>query len=213
MIMETEVIVRRPIFGKEIRQKSKSGFFSASDLMIAGNAWRSSQGMSLFYLNQWFQRDATKEFMTALNEEIGQPCKVSSRGKTGEIWVHPFLFIDIALAISPQLKIETYKWLYDELLKYRNDSGDSYKRMCGSLWVNTVNKSEFPAYIKDVALKIKKSLGVEEWNDASVETLRMRDKMHDNIAILADVIRHNDNSVRLGIIKTIDQLKNKKEIS
>ena len=37
--MNTEVIMKREIFGCEIRQKSKNSFFCASDLVNAGNKW------------------------------------------------------------------------------------------------------------------------------------------------------------------------------
>jgi hypothetical protein len=38
--METEVIMKRKLFDSEISQKSQSGFFSATDLVNAGNRWR-----------------------------------------------------------------------------------------------------------------------------------------------------------------------------
>ena len=46
--MKTEVVMKREIFGKEIKQKSKSEFFSATDLERAGNAWRATNGLGLF---------------------------------------------------------------------------------------------------------------------------------------------------------------------
>ena len=42
--MVTEVIMKRELFGHEISQKSKSEFFSATDLSKAGNEWRRSNG-------------------------------------------------------------------------------------------------------------------------------------------------------------------------
>ena len=30
-----------------------------------------------------------------------------------------FLFLDLALAINPKLKVEVYEWLFDKLLEYR----------------------------------------------------------------------------------------------
>jgi hypothetical protein len=35
------------------------------------------------------------------------------------------------------LKIEVYSWLFDKLIKYRNNSGDSYKKMAGALFENS----------------------------------------------------------------------------
>jgi hypothetical protein len=196
-----------------VSQKSQSGFFSATDLVLAGNKWRIENNLPFFNLASWLKNDSTKSFIAALEADYGGSVKINSKGKGHHTWVHPFLFIDLALAINPELKIEVYKWLYDELLRYRNDSGDSYKRMCGALWVNAERKDLFSTYIKDVARRIKEAVGVDSWDSANVDNLRMRDKMHHTIAVLAEVLRHNDDAVRIGIIKTIDQITDKKELT
>ena len=124
------------------------------------------------------------------------------RGRGSNTWVHPLLFIDIALAISPKLKIEVYEWIFDNLIKYRNESGDSYKRMAGALFVNAQNKAHFPAYIQDVANKIRLACHVDDWQTATEVQLSKRDKLHDAISLLTDVLRNNDDAVRIGILKT-----------
>ena len=208
--MDTEVILRRPLFeGIEVSQKSKSGYFSATDLVRAGNKWRMSNGLYPFDMSKWLAYSGTKDFINELEESTGEKVKISGQGRGHHTWVHPFLFLDMALAISPQLKIEVYKWVYDELVKYRNDSGNSYKKMCGALWVNSERKDMFPAYIKSVALQIKNALGVDDWNGVSADLLKLRDRVHENIALLADVIRHNDDAVQIGIKKTLEQIKQK----
>ena len=65
--MKTEVIMKRELFGRPISQKSKSGYFSATELVNAGNAWRMSKGMKLFHFDRWVQGDAAKEFIAALS--------------------------------------------------------------------------------------------------------------------------------------------------
>ena len=158
--------------------------------------------MEPFNLSKWFQQKKTKEFITELEASFGE-VKKSGRGRGHHTWVHPYLFIDIALAISPKLKIEAYSWLYDHLLKYRNDSGDSYKRMCGSLWARASNKKNFQDDIKKIAKLIRVECGgVKDWQHATDEQLRRRDKYHDNIALLAEVLNSNSEAVRLGILKT-----------
>ena len=124
--MKTEVIMRRELFGMEVRQKSKSEFFSATDLVRAGNHWRAVNNKPFFNLTAWLKTKSTSEFIAELEKEYG-----SAISKGSKTWVHPFLFIDLALAISPKLKIEAYTWLYDQLLSNRNDSGDSYKKCVG----------------------------------------------------------------------------------
>ncbi|MCK9577361.1 MAG: KilA-N domain-containing protein [Clostridia bacterium] len=198
--MITEVVMERELFGGVIRQKSKSEMFSATDLVLAGNKWRVSKGLPFFNLAAYFQNKGTKEFMKELENEYGV-VKINSRGKGGNTWVHPFLFIDIALAISPELKIKAYQWLYDCLLKYRNDSGDSYKKMCGSLYITETNKSLYTQNICKVANRIKLECGVQDWQSATEEQLKLRDKIQDNISLLSDIIKDRENLIDISVKK------------
>ncbi len=111
-------------------------------------------GLKLFNLSMFLKNEKTKDFISMLEEDYGTVI-TKGRGRNSSTWVHPFLFIDIALAISPKLKIQAYEWLYDELLKYRNTSGDSYKKMCGAIACNT-SARELTSTIQDVARSIKK---------------------------------------------------------
>ena len=199
--MKTEVVMKRKLFGQEISQKSKSEFFSATDLVRAGNKWRINNDYPLFNLNEWLRTKQVKEFIKSLETKYGK-VKISAKSKNSHTWVHPYLFIDLALALNPNLKIEVYSWLFDHLIQYRNDSGDSYKKMCGALFINHTNKSTFVKYISDTANKIKKYCKVDDWQKATEIQLKLRDKIHENIALLCDVLRNNDQAVKLGIIKT-----------
>ena len=199
--MNTEVIMKRELFGKEISQKSKSEFFSATDLIKAGNIMRVNKGLPPLILAEWLRKDSTIEFISTLEAKFGK-VKISSKGRVANTWVHPFLFIDLALYISPDLKIEVYTWLTDYLLKYRNESGDSYKKMVGALWTAATNKSNYKDIITETARKIKNSLSVKEWNEASEDILKKRDKIHENIALLVDILPIDD-AVRIGISKAL----------
>lgn len=196
--MKTEVIMKRELFGKEISQKSQSEFFSATDLVRSGNAWRIANGLSVFDMNDWFNVKSTKEFISALEKEYGV-VKISGRGRGVHTWVHPFLFIDMALAISPTLKIEVYSWLYDHLLKYRNNSGDSYKKMVGAVYEKYSNKSQFPRFIRDYATRIKTSIGVESWETATEEQLNSRDKIHEAVSTLSNVMTDPEKMLDVAI--------------
>lgn len=196
--MKTEVIMRRELFGKEISQKSQTEYFSATDLIRAGNAWRIVNGMQVFNMNDWFNLKSTKEFICALEKEYGK-VKISGRGRGVHTWVHPFLFIDMALAISPELKIQVYSWLYDHLLKCRNNSGDSYKKMVGAVYEKYGNKAQFPRYIQEYAQKIKKELEVKDWNEATEQQLIKRDKIHEAVSVLSNVMTDPDKILEIAI--------------
>lgn len=204
--MKTEVAMQRELFGMPISQKSKSEFFSGTDLVRAGNKWRALNGLPLFNEKQWLKNSSTTDFIKELEAKFG-PVKSSKSGRGGHTWLHPLLFIDMALAISPKLKVEVYQWLFDHLIKNRNDSGDSYKLMCGNLYVHSTSKRDFPKFIAGTAKKIKAACSVKDWESATEQQLALRDKIQNNIALLSDVLSSNDEAVRLGIIKSIEHSK------
>ncbi len=200
--MKTAVVMKRQLFGMPVSQHSKTEFFSCTDLVKAGNKWRALNGMPHFDEKAWFKNKGTKEFMDELRAKFGE-VKISARGRGQHTWIHPLLFIDMALAISPKLKVETYEWMFDQLIKSRNDSGDSYKLMCGSLFVRHGNKASFPAYVQDLANKIKMVCQVKDWQTASEKQLKVRDKLHNDIALLSDVLNNNDHAVRISLAKVL----------
>ncbi len=109
------------------------------------------------------------------------------------------MFIDIALAISPKLKIEVYEWIFDNLIKFRNDSGDSYKAACGALYTRHSNYKTFPEFISKVANAIKDTLGVKDWQTATEKQLKQRDKAHLAIKLYSNVLTDVNQIVRLAL--------------
>ena len=196
--MKTEVFMQRELFGEIIHQKSKSEFFSATDLVKVGNKWRISKGMAPFDMKAWFARKDVHEFLVELERTKGT-VKISGKGRGHHTWVHPILFIDMALAINPALKVEVYDWLYDQLLKHRNNSGDSFKAMCGALYANESNKATFAGKISRLSKRIQLIVGVADWQKATQAQLELRDKIHAGIALLANVLRDNSQAIDYGI--------------
>ena len=196
--MKTEVILKRELLGGEISQKSKSEYFSATDLFRVGNKWRSLNGLKNKTLDEYNHLKSTKEFEAEL--KLKYETRIMKRGRGQHLWVHPILFIDMALWLSPSLKIEVYEWLFDNLIKYRNNSGDSYKKMCGILFVRA-NKTDYVKNIQKLCKLIQVECGVSDWNTASEKQLQLRDKIHENIALLADVLNNNREAIRIGILK------------
>lgn len=196
--MITEQILTRQMFDMPIRQKHKSQAFCATDLVKAGNKFRISQGLSPFDLQVYYQLKGTKEFIVEIEAKYGW-AKYSTKGKYASAWVHPLLFIDIALALHPKLKLEAYEWMMDELCQYRDNSGDSYKKMCGVLWHICTNKQSFPDHIKDVATQIKKACHADDWNTADKRQLAMRDSIQEDISWLGEEMRDATTVIRLAI--------------
>lgn len=204
--MKTEVIISRPFMGSLVEQKSKSGMFNATDLIKIANIKRRELGQSNFNLSQFLKQKSTLDFIEELQKE-NERVLLKGRGRKASTWVHPLLFIDIALAINPKFKVEVYKWLYDELLKYRNDSGESYKKMAGAIYNRTTKKNSFHKYITKVANYIKTNCGVDDWNKSTENQLYLRDKMHENIALLCSVLNNTNEAVRIGVLKALEDNK------
>lgn len=205
--MKTEVILKRNLLNGEISQNSKTEYFSATDLIKIGNDYRFKKGLSLFNLSQWISKESTKEFSETIKKSINQETIIKSRGRNSVTWVHPYIFIDLALAISPDLKFEVYEWIYDSLVKYRNDSGDSYKKMAGALYLTCSNKSLFKNEIIDIANKIRIECDVIDWNEASEYQLKLRDKIHEYIALFSDIIRERNNLFDISVKKAKKELE------
>lgn len=198
--MKTTVIMKRQLLDGEVSQNNQTEFFSATDLVRVGNIWRLKNGLKPFDLTIWFRTDGTRQFMAELENQFGE-VKISARGRGSHTWVHPYLFIDLALAINPKLKIDVYRWIYDSLIKYRNDSGDSYKKMTGALYITINNKSEFKNEIILFANKIKKECGISDWQKATAEDLKLRDKIHEYVALFSDIIRDRETLLSVAIKK------------
>lgn len=196
--MKTEVELVRNLFGEPLRQKSKSQFFSATDLAKAGNKYRRSINLSEFNLAQFLKNKSTVEFIQEINHRYNTVALVKGRGRSSGTWVHPILFVDIALAINPKLKVEVYDWLYDNLVKYRNSSGTTYKDVAAAIHKRVAYR-EFPREIEKVATRIKNSLGVTDWDSATEEQLEKRDLIHRSIITLSSVLQDHNQIVYLAI--------------
>jgi len=202
--MITEVIMKRSLFDEQIKQKSKSEFFSATDLVKAGNKFRKDIGLTPFNLSAYLNNKTTLEFIEELDKKYNSKSLIIVRGKNAETWVHPLLFIDIALAINPKLKVEVYEWMFDHLIRNRNISGDSYKEMASAIYAIYPNKQEFSKHMTRVADYIRKSLKVNDWQQATEEQLALRDKIHVAIKLFCNVLRDTDQAVRLGVAEYVN---------
>ena len=198
--------MKRDLLGFQIQQKSKSEFLSATDLFQVGNRERVLDGLKPVTISDYYKNSKNKEFVTELELQYGK-VKNDGRGKNHS-FVHPILFMDMALWLSPKLKVKVYEWLQDNLLKYRNDSGDSYKKMCGALYLHANNKTKFNQNIKLVARRIALECGIKDLQEATEKQLQLRDKIHEYISLFCDVTKDANMAIELGIKKAKEQFNN-----
>jgi hypothetical protein len=197
--MKTNQIIQRPIYGITVNQRTCDEYFQLSTIENVATVMRLQHGRAAFVPRLFLEQKGTKEFLDALEKRTGKPAVISTgRGRGHHTWVHPYVMLEILLTISPELKVEAYAWLFDELIKYRGVSGDSYKTMCGSLYSKFKDPRKFQAFIMDSAKSIQSACGADDWNNATEQQLKLRDRIHDTIAIMADVTGDPRNAVTLG---------------
>lgn len=204
-----QVLTSRELFGEIVEQRTLDSFFNLTNLVKAGNNWRSSKKMIPFNFSAYLKSKQTTEFITALNEKYGKAI-IRSRSKNEKTWGHPLLFIDLALAISPTLKVEVYEWIMDLLVKYRCESADSYIVLCGVLYKHATDKANFNKNMPKVANMIKNECGLDtkqEWNSATESQLKKRERIHSNIIGLCGVLKDPNRAIELGILQTRQQLE------
>lgn len=207
-MVTNQVLTSRSLMGQVVRQRTKDSYFNMSDMLALGNRYRQENNLPTTTLAVYLSQKNVKEFIAELKEREGKEVWIKGRqgrkakdDESAGVWAHPLIFIDFALWVNPKLKIETYNWILDYLVKYRIDSADSYIRMCGALYKHTTNKHRFKSDIALAAKHIKNACGVSgDWNNATQEQLEMRDKMQDNIARLCGVLRDAKRAFEIGIL-------------
>jgi hypothetical protein len=199
-----DLVVNHPIFEGSVRQCQETEMVSANDLCSAGNKWRVLNSKTIITLQTWLNTSTTQEFINELKINYGEVIK-TRRGSNGGTWLHPYLAIDLALYVNPVIKIEAYEWLYKHLIEKNKYNETSYKKMCGAIWDRTSRKTSFAKDIAKLAVYIQKQCGVEDWQTATEEQLRLRDRIHENIALLVEVMNNINEAIRLGVEKALKQ--------
>jgi hypothetical protein len=76
--------------------------------------------------------------------------------------------------------------------------------MAGALYVNCSNKANYHKGMSTTAKWIKNACRVKNWQKATEDQLKLRDRIHENIALLCDVLRDNGQAIKLGIQKALE---------
>ncbi len=192
--MITEKIMERPFLKGVVRQNHKTGYFEIKGLENEVNRKRLKKNKPLKKHSEYLRIDATVEFLEALSMEEGLPISdlvITKRGRNGGTWVHPLVFLDFALWTDVKLKVKVYKWIYDNLLAFRDNSGDSFKLQNTSLYTTYPKAFKNKYMYSKVANVISDACRVprvkERWQTASEAQLKMRDDIHNNISLICEL--------------------------
>lgn len=211
--MKTNQILTRKMGGFEVLQRTSDGYFDANALLAQWNkSGKNERKISLF-----MELKQTSEFMDALRDELSQGDKNYSpdtqliiKGKVStdkkgnktpaKVWMHPYLFIKFAMWINPRFEVKVIKFVYDQLIEYRNEAGNAYKEMSSSV-AKLVDKSFMPVAIQNVAKAINHIVfGVHE------SEIRNKQADESKMKELFELEKDVAKSINRGLIKTYESL-------
>jgi len=143
MIRNIEIIANSIYNRSTVRQRTKDGYFNATDLIkiyssVTGTRKDIADFMRLKSTEEFATVISSKESDTGILVTKGNQSVTNSvietkkGGKEQGTWMHPYMFIDFAMWLSPEFKYNTIKWVHDNLIKFRMESGDNFKAMCAA---------------------------------------------------------------------------------
>jgi len=220
--MKTSVVMKstdRLLFGTVIRQETKTGMLNISDLEAIAAKRNALKDYSIKHISELISRKENLEriFYIIKKQDIinvdlstfignvenkGITTTLKSLGiwrtsgarHTKTSWANPYIWMLLALEMSPEIYGEAVVWLSDQLIVNRIEAGNMYKGLTGSI-------SKF----KDVDyIKLAKALNYIVFNrheagirnSASIKELKELEQLERQMAF----------SIDFGYIKTFDQL-------
>lgn len=130
--MKTNQVMLRPMGCFSVEQRTRDGMFNATALL---RQWNESVGEKK-EIKKFFENQNTKEFISALIEEENLDGEKSayvkskaSRGNNAGTWMHPILFVKFAMWLNPRFEVKVIKFVYDQMIAYRNEAGDAYREL------------------------------------------------------------------------------------
>lgn len=196
--MKTNQIMTRPMGNFHVEQRTKDGMFNATALL---KQWNENSGDKK-EVTKFFENDNTKVFIDALmNEEnlnTQNSAYLKSRGKHGGTWMHPILFIKFAMWLNPRFEVQVIKFVYDQMIKYRNDAGDAYRELSSAI-KTIVNNTQMPKAMR----KIGEALNYVVFN-AHEPMLRNKNGSEDSMRELFELERRLAENINDGLINDFD---------
>lgn len=190
----------REISGVVVRQRTKDGYFNVVDIFKAVNKYRINASLSPLVFDNYLKNDRTREFIQTLvtSEHLDYPY-TREKGRTHGSYCHPLIMVDIFMWGAPEFKVKVLKWLSDGLIASRTASADSFKTLNETLYGFYVDKTEFTEVVKHFSFKLKRTLGVDDWNKATKEQLDTRDRILTNANKLLGVTQEVETSLSLAL--------------
>ena len=192
-----------------VEQRTKDGMFNATALLKQWNSaanlnTQNSGDLKKKDMDDFFANKNVKEFLDALIEEEKLTCRnsvyVTSKGRyQGGTWMHPILFIKFAMWLNPRFEVQVIKFVYDQMLKYRNDAGDAYRELSSA--INSIVPNTF---MPQAMRKVGEALNYVVFNEHE-PMLRNKKGSEEFMRELFELERRLAENINDGLIKTFDQ--------
>lgn len=212
--MKTNQVLTRSMGEFSVLQRTSDRMFNATELL---KQWNASSGQKKV-IAHYFENDATVEFIeTIVSKEFSDIRKsdvVNSQtirnvyvkrrggiGGGGSTWMHPLLFIDFAMWINPSFKYDVLKFVYDQLIEYRHQAGNSYRRMCERI-AQVSKKGDIPKNISSIA----KAVNIVVYG---IHEKQMRNKQAEESS-MRELVKLQEMIIELidnGYIKTYEGIR------
>lgn len=208
--MKTNQIMTRPMGNFHVEQRTKDGYFNATTLMKQWNLHTQDSGyVKKKEIKEYLENKSTQDFLSALikeeNLDGGNSPYVTSKARAdrgGGTWMHPIMFIDFAMWLNPAFKVKVIKFVYDQMLKYRNDAGDAYKELSSA--INSIVPSTF---MPQAMRKIGEALNYVVFNEHE-SMLRNKKGSEESMRELFELERRLAENINDGLITNFDQTIN-----
>ena len=214
--MKTSVIMRRFVGHSEVRQDSKTGMFNVNDLLTIYNAQAKKQKRLDSYTRRKESKDLLEAILKRLNRDHTNSCYLESdvfktskwrvKSERGGTWMHPYMFIDFAMWLSPDFKVMCIEWIYDHLLELRNQVWDEYRELSSAIkkYIAPVNIEVY----KDEAKMINKLVFWTEQRDqrqtASSDQLKLLQTLQKaDIQLLSEWKTYTERQASLYRLKQL----------
>lgn len=211
--MKTEVMMIRELGDIQVRQSNQTEMFNVTDLVNGYNEVRKSKGLPEKHLHHYWANDSTKEFLEALEYELGLntrksvELKITRKGKYGGTYVAPEVFVDIAMWLNPSFKAKVMIWVSDNLLGVRNTTGIQQQIMNRELAEKFSNRTS-KWLIMRFSQRINEHILEEgqDWQTATTAQLEQRQLLQTKIInaceLLPDGISEEEFCERVFRVKT-----------
>lgn len=224
--MKTNVTLKstdREVFGITVRQETKNGFMSLTDLQQAYEKARWMHGWNARQINHILSFDNVqlkvyhllKErnlinvsivTFTELIENQGLinylkklgVWKTTGRGSNRNVVCDPYIWTLIAMELNPMLYAKVIIWLTDSLIFDRIEAGDKFKPMNAAI-CKLLPKPDYPTYAREINLRVFGEHISGMRNLASAKELRLISEIENTVtkAIQHGWIKSEDDILKL----------------